>query len=80
LTTRVWIRIAQSGDSGDAITVNFSSRAKGNLTVVAYRGVDDVGDWDSDVPSGSSDTRVTPVSQAGTSEAFAVSFWVHRDS
>lgn len=80
LTTRVWIRTAQSGDSGDEVTVGFSSRAKGNVTVVAYRGVEDVGDWDLSVPSGSSDTRVTPVSQAGQSEAFAVSFWVHRDS
>jgi len=80
LTTRVWTRTAQSGDSGDEVTVPFSSRAKGNMTVVAYRGVSGVGDWDSIVPSGSSDTRVTPVSQAGASEPFAVSFWVHRDS
>jgi hypothetical protein len=80
LMTRVWIRVAQSGDSGDEIMVPFSGGAKGNVTVVAYRGASDIGDWDLDVPSGSSDTRITPVSEAGASEAFAVSFWVHRDS
>jgi hypothetical protein len=80
LITRVWTRVAQSGDSGDEVTVPFSGRAKGNVTIVAYRGVNGLGDWDLDVASGSSSTRVTPVSQAGSSDAFAVSFWVHRDS
>lgn len=40
MRTALWSRVASAGDAGRDVTVSLPKRAKGNLTVLAYRGTD----------------------------------------
>jgi len=78
--TRVWQTTAASTDSGDTVTVTFSTGAKYVASTVVYRGVAAVAAVEHDVNSSSTASRVTPIVNAADPASWGVSFWMHRDS
>ena len=83
MKTRVWVKAAEPGDSNDEVAVRFGERAKANLTVLVYRGVDkgeSIGKSSSREATGKKLKRKTPQVSVADPSAWAISFWAHRDS
>jgi PKD repeat protein len=80
MVTRVWQKEASATDAGSTVTVAMSDYAKGDLTVVAYRGPDPVlRSFASAAETTSRTTHTTPTVQ-GVDGAWLVSYWADKTS
>ncbi|MEQ4203830.1 PKD domain-containing protein [Actinopolymorpha sp. B9G3] len=80
MVTRVWQKEASATDAGSTVQVALSDYAKGDLTVVAYRGPDPVvRTFASAAETTSRTTHTTPGVQ-GVDGAWLVSYWTDKSS
>lgn len=82
-TTRVWRKVATSGDAGSTVRVALGSSSKVSFIVAAYRGTDDadpVAAYAKAADTTKTAIRVTPTAAVTGTPSWAVSYWMHGDS
>ncbi|MGN6302716.1 MAG: PKD domain-containing protein [Angustibacter sp.] len=82
ITTKVYTRVAQAGDAGSTVVVDYSAKVKVTASVAAYTGVDTVtpvGVSASNVDSGTS-THTTPTVTVPQADSWVLSYWVDKSS
>ncbi|WP_434812103.1 PKD domain-containing protein [Microbacterium sp. bgisy189] len=80
LRTSVWRRTAGPDDAGSTVAVALGASAKGNLSLVVYRGAGEVAALASAAADGDSAQRATPSVAVSATNTWGVSYWAHRDS
>ncbi|MGD9998562.1 MAG: PKD domain-containing protein, partial [Ilumatobacteraceae bacterium] len=81
-STHVWRKVASASDAGRQVRVTASSRSKGNLTVVAYRGTstaNPIAGFARSLLTNNSAYRTTPTTTVAA-PTVVVSYWMHRDN
>jgi PKD repeat protein len=80
--TTVWRTPAAAAAAGSNVQVRLSVQAKANLAVHAYRGVDPtepIAAFAHATDTASTASRITPVAPVTSTQAWAVSYWMHGD-
>ncbi|MGH3489605.1 MAG: PKD domain-containing protein, partial [Actinopolymorphaceae bacterium] len=78
--TRVWQKEASATDAGATVKVAMSDYAKGDLTVVAYRGPNPVLRSSASAAETTSRTAHTTPGVQGVAGAWLVSYWADKTS
>jgi 3-phytase len=80
---RAWSKTASSADAGATVQFTLPAAAKGNLTLLAYRGTDPsdpVGTFTSTIDASGRSSHTTPMVSVASAQAWVVSYWTHKDS
>jgi PKD repeat protein len=80
-STRVWRKVAGTGDAGAQVRIKLSAQSKGNVTIVAYRGtntLNPVAAFARTLVTTNSSLRTTPSLNVAKASV-VVSYWMHRD-
>jgi len=81
-STRVWRKVATTGDAGGQVKINISASSRANITIVAYRGTsatNPVATFARSLITSNGSSRITPKANVST-PTVVVSYWMHRDS
>ena len=83
LRSHLYVRSATASSAGGDVQITLASRAKVDLTLLAYSGVDPAGPiagWDAAIEPGTSASHAAPPLAVAGAKSWVVNFWVDKSS
>ncbi|WP_426561543.1 PKD domain-containing protein [Angustibacter sp. McL0619] len=83
MRAQLYVRVAQAGDSGTAVTTAFASRTKAIATMLAYSGADGTAPLviaTADQPGAATTTHASPPLTVASAGSWVLSYWSAKDS
>lgn len=83
MRTRLYAKVAQSGDAGSSLTVTLPTVSKTDLTLLAYDGTDaadPIAAWSGATEASTTASHASPSAPVAAGTAWVVSYWADKSS